>query len=85
MDSWNGCSKQELFSQWGAPNDVFPLDDGEILIYYGNTHFHHNVAIGTTTGSETCKMQFYINDSEKVYSNRFENCGRKYIMKKKRR
>jgi len=85
MDSWNGCSKQELISQWGAPNQVFPLDDGEILIFYGNTKYSHNVMTGGVSGAGACKMQFFINHSEKVYNNRFENCGRKYIMNKKRR
>jgi len=85
LSSWNGHSKQELYMQWGAPNEVFPIDNGEILVFYGKTKYNHNIVIGTTTTSGVCKVQIYVDNSGTIYTSSFENCGMKYLIHKGRK
>ncbi len=82
ISTWDNRTRQELISQWGAPNQVFPTDDGEILVYYGNTTTHRKTWTWSVVESGTCKIQFFINKSERIYNHSFDNCENKYIIQK---
>lgn len=82
ISTWDNHSKRELISQWGAPNQVFPNEDGEILVYYGNSTSHRKAWTWSVVESGTCKIQFFIDKSERIYTHSFENCENKYIIQR---
>jgi hypothetical protein len=85
ISTWDNHTKRELISQWGAPNQVFTTDDGEILVYYGNSISHRKAWTWSVVESGTCKIQFFIDRSERIYTHSFENCGNKYIIEREYR
>lgn len=82
MSKWDNHTKQELVSQWGAPNQVFSNEDGEILVYYGNTTSHRKSWTWSVVESGTCKIQFFIDKNERIYAHTFDNCENKYIIQR---
>ena len=79
LNSWIGKTENQLYGHWGAPSQVFKMDDGKIIVYQEGSNYHE-----TGNRTTTCKIQFFINNSGTIYNCSFDNCSSIFVKKKAR-